>query len=82
MRHLTQGEVLKAMHKGALLVVEYTNEPPSAARKKYRLSTSHRVVPKKLVTELMANGLITPNDDGLPGIGETQTYRIARDLKQ
>lgn len=81
-KHPTQGQVLAAMHKGALITVEYMNEPPSNARKIYRLSTNNRHVPKKLVAALLASGLIQANEDGLPGIGEAQTYRIARDLKE
>lgn len=34
------------------------------------------------MAELIRSKLIVPNGDGLPGVGESQTYRIARNLEE
>lgn len=79
-RYPTQGQVLTALHKGGVITVEYINEPRSAVRKRYRLSSDNRNVRPQLVDYLLKSGLIVANNDGLPGFGETQTYSIKRNL--
>lgn len=74
----TQGYILRQLHAGAVIRVEYINEPPSSARKIYRLSDTNEAVRPKTFQQLLADRLIRPLDDGLPGIGEAQTYVLWR----
>lgn len=74
----TQGKVLTALHKGAVIMVEYVHEPRSEARTRYRLNTTGVVVASDLFERMLKNELIKSNDDGLPGIGGAQTYSIKR----
>lgn len=77
-KKLTHGKILMALHKGATLTVELINGPPHKARKVYRLSSNNHAVSAEYVADLLANGLIKPNNDGLPGIGESQSYSLVR----
>ena len=76
----TQGVVLTAMHKGAVIMVEHIHIPASARKTVYRLSSNNRLLRADLVQHLLESGLIQSNEDGLPGIGEAQTYSIKRNL--
>lgn len=78
MTQMTQGYILKKLHKGAVILVEHINHPPSSRRTVYRLSTTNEVVRGPTVTALLKDGLIQPNEDGLPGMGITQSYRLWR----
>jgi hypothetical protein len=77
-KRLTHGKILTALHKGAVLTVEHINGPASSAKKVYRLSSTNQAVTAEYVADLLANGLIKPNNDGLPGLGESQTYSLVR----
>lgn len=66
------------MGEGAVITVEYIHAPHSATHKMYRLSSTNRALRADLVQRMLADGLIEPNEDGLPGIGESQTYRMVR----
>lgn len=77
-KRLTHGRILTAMHKGAHIMVEMVHEPRSSSRKSYRLSSNNHPVKAEYVADLIANGLIKANEDGLPGIGESQTYSLVR----
>lgn len=59
-------------------MMEMVHQPSSAVRKSYRLSSNNHPVKAEYVEDLLANGLIKPNDDGLPGLGESQTYSLVR----
>lgn len=75
---LTHGKILTELHKGAHLMVEHISAPPHSSKKIYRLSSNNRTVKEEYVADLLANGLIRPNNDGLPGLGESQTYSLVR----
>lgn len=73
---LTQGKVLTALHRGALIMVE--NLSGTDPKTVYRLTSNQKNVHKGLFDKLLAENLIKPNNDGLPGIGGSQTYSIVR----
>lgn len=74
----SQGKILLALSRGAVISVEYVNSPPSSSRKVYRLSTTNKAIRPERIEQLLRDRLIRPNEDGLPGIGETQTYSLWR----
>ena len=74
MKALTQGRVLKALHQGAMIRVEHTVN----GHKQYRLNTTGQTIAPSLIHDLILAKLIRPNEDGLPGIGEAQTYSLWR----
>lgn len=71
-------EILKALHAGAVIRVEHINQPPSNARTMYRLSSNQRAIRKELVEELVRDHVIRSNNDGLPGLGDSQSYSLWR----
>lgn len=79
MSTLTHGRILKAMHKGAVIRVEYTNHPPSSARRVYRLAPGNDPLQEKTIKCLLADSLIKPAADGLFGNdGPVQSYVLFR----
>lgn len=75
-KKITQGKIIMALHSGAVLTCEHVNHPPSETKTIYRLSTMRRAIPSKLVQQMLTDGIIVPNGDGL--FGDSQTYRLAR----
>ncbi len=73
---LTQGKVLKAMFNGATIVTDHIQKPEPKCL--HRLSTNHKVVHQGLLDMLLAENLIKPNEDGLPGMGISQSYSLVR----
>jgi hypothetical protein len=79
MKQPTQGSILLALSKGHFLTLERINDLPDGTHDIYRLSSTSQAVRKELVDEMLANGLIRPNEDGLPGLGApSQTYSMVR----
>lgn len=74
---MTQGRVLKAMFKdGAQIVTDHVMKPEPKTT--HRLSTNHKLIHQGLLDMLLAENLIKPNNDGLPGLGISQTYSLVR----
>jgi hypothetical protein len=71
-------DILKALYAGAVIRVEHINHPPSNARTMYRLSSNNAAIRAELVEELVRDHVIRTNNDGLPGIGDAQTYSLWR----
>lgn len=79
MAKMTQGFILKAMAAGAVIMVEYVNQPASSACRYYRLSSSNRSIREQTVKKLLEDNLIRPNADGLFGNeGPVQSYSLFR----
>lgn len=76
---VTQGAILSALSKGAFVTVEYVNEPPSGAKKVYRLSSNNKTVRGATVKRMLADGLLKPAGDSL-FFGETQTYVLGPEM--
>jgi hypothetical protein len=74
-----QRTILKELARGALIRVEYTNHPPSSARRVYRLSSTQQLLKEETVNRLLEDRLIRPNADGLFGNeGPVQSYSLFR----
>lgn len=75
MKLLTQGKVLTALHRGAVIMADHIggSEPKTV----YRLSSNQRIVSKPLMQMLLANNLIKANNDGLFG-DYSQTFSVVR----
>lgn len=74
----TQRHILMDLFKGAVIRVEYVSESANTKKKIYRLSSTNQAIRASVVERLLEEELIRPNDDGLPGIGESQTYSLWR----
>lgn len=70
-------EILLALHRGAIITVEFVRDG-SGTKKVYRLSSNNRAVRASVVEQMFKDELIRPDSTGLPGIGEAQTYRLWR----
>lgn len=79
MRLPTQGDVLRALSKGHYVMVEHINDPPSASKKIYRLSSDSRTVRADLIRRLLRENLIAPSKDGFE-FGEAQTYVLGEGM--
>lgn len=76
---MTQGSILKALAKGAVIRVEYASYPPSNQRRIYRIMPGNKPVPEKTVKQLEADRLIRSAGDGLFGDeGPAQSYVLFR----
>jgi hypothetical protein len=75
---MTQRELLKELNNGAVILVEYINDPPSQVRVVHRLSTTNQCIRASVIQRMIDEKLIRPNEDGLPGMGVTQSYRLWR----
>ena len=73
---MTQGKVLTAMFKGATIITESVQKPEP--KTVHRLSTNQKLVHQGLLDMLLAENLIKPNNDGLPGLGISQSYSLVR----
>lgn len=69
--------ILLALNKGAVITVEYVRDG-TKTKKMYRLSSTSEAIRASVVTSLLIDDLIKPNNDGLPGIGEAQSYSLWR----
>lgn len=74
---VTQGQILRALAKGAVIRVEYINHPPSNVRRIYTLSSPTQAIREQTVNRLLADRLIRANADGLFGSdGPPQSYSL------
>lgn len=74
-KFVSQGDVLRALHRGDMLMKLRVNDPSSSAKTIYRLG-DNEIVRADLVARMVKERLLMPNNDGL--FGDTQTYRLAR----
>lgn len=70
-------EILLALHKGAVVRVEFVTEGKQT-KKVYRLSSTNRAIRDSVVEQMIEDGLLRAYDEGLPGLGEPQSYKLWR----
>lgn len=71
-------DLLKRLHAGAVIRMEYIGQPQASAKMTYRMSPGGESIRPETIQQLLSDHLIKPGDDGLPGIGASQTYVLWR----
>lgn len=71
---LSQGRILLALHRGAVIRAEHVNHPPSSVRRSYRLTPGNQVIQEQMVQKLLNERLIRAQSDGLFADGPAQSY--------